>query len=327
MHNKISAFVGIVFILAFRVEPSDAQRKLEVGYLTPSVTFGPLFVTKHAGFFDKNGLDIELVFIQPAVLTQALVAGNIPIGIAGPLEIEASLRGADLVLLGTLGRTPALGFLVTRKEIVTTDQLKGKRLGISRLGAAPHRILELILQKLSLDPVKDVTVLQAGGSSARLLAVQAATIDGTLVSIDNASAARKAGLNLLVDVRKIGVEYLTGSVVTSRSFMNHNEDTIRRFMKAIIEGIHYFKTNKENSIQIMATYLKSFDQASLEFGYNWVAEDLQPKPYVRLPAVKSVLESIATRNPAAKEVKPERFMDLKFVRELDKTGFIDALYK
>ena len=316
-----------IFSFASVSETSGAPIKLTVGYLTVSASFSPLFVTKEAGMFKKNGLDVELVFIPPRVLTQAMLAEEVSIGIAGPLAIEASLRGADFVILGSLGKTPGLGYLVTRNEITKVEELRGKRFGVSRLGAAPHRILELTLQKLNIDPKKDVTILQIGGSAVRLAAVKKGSIDGTLVSVELAFAAKKLGLNVLVDLRKIGIKYLTGTIVTSKRFIEKNEDTVRRFIKAMVEGIHYFKTHKEKSMAIMARYMRVQDSEVIEYGYDWAAEDTKRKPYVRIAGVEGVLKSIASRNPKAKQAKPEQFIDSRFVTELDRSGFIDNLYK
>jgi NitT/TauT family transport system substrate-binding protein len=281
-------------------------------------------VAKHARFFEKNDLDVELLFVQPAVLAQAMLAGDPPIGISGPVEIEANLRGADFVILGTL-TTAGLAFLITRTEISQVGQLRGKRFGISRLGAAPHRILEMALEKLAIDP-KDVTILQAGGTSERLAAVRAGNLDATIVSVEAAYAAKRAGLNVIVDLKKLGVEYLLASMVTTRRFTRENENTARRFVKSMVEAIHYFKTHKQESIDIIARVFKTGDRESLEFAYNWAIDAIDRKPYPSIAGLKALLESIGTRDQRAKAVTPQDFVDSRFVKELDDSGYIDRLY-
>lgn len=321
-----TAIVLVLLVSLSRGENAEAQRKLKVGYLTVSASYSPLFVSQEVGIFAKNGLDVELIFVHPAVHTQALLAGDLDIGVAGPLEIEANLRGADFVLLATLAATPALPFLITRKEITKVEQLKGKKLGISRLGAAPHRILEMTLEKLGLNPA-EVSIVQAGGTGERLLAVRAGSIDGSIVSVEAAYAAKKFGLNLLVNLRALGIDYLLTTVLTTRRFVDKNEDTVRRFIKAIVEGIHYYKSRKRESIEIMGRYLKDLDREVLEFAYDFSAEDAPRKPHVSVSGLKAVLDNIATRNPKATQVRPEQFIDSRFVKELDQSGYIESLYK
>ena len=145
--------------------------------------------------------------------------------------------------------------------------------------------------------------------------------------MDAVYAAQKLGLNVLLDLKKLGVDFLTSTVVTKRSFVKNNEDTIRRFMKATVEAIHFYKTRKQDSLKILAKYFRGQDPDVVEFGYNRAAEDSQRKPYVRAAGVQAVLDSIARRNPRAKEFRPEQFIDSRFVKELDESGYIDSLYK
>ena len=147
------------------------------------------------------------------------------------------------------------------------------------------------------------------------------------MSVELAFAAKKLGLRVLVDIRKLGIEYLTNDMVTTRSFIEKNEDTVRKFVRAIVEGLHYYSTHKEKSMEIMARYMRTKDRKVIEVGYDWMAKEYQRKPYVSIRGIKAVLESIADRNPKAKEAKPEQFYNSKFVKELDESGFIDNLYR
>lgn len=305
-----------------------APIKLTVGYLSLGPTSGPAWIAKEAGFFDKNGLDVELIYVPPAVLTQAMLARSIPLGLMGATTlIEANLRGADFVLLGSIMHTSSVSFLVTRKEITKVEQLKGKRMGISRYGAASHRILEMALQKLGLDPQKDVSFLQIGSSPLRTAALKAGNIDGTILAVEESYAASKLGLNVLFDIRKVGIEYLTNDMATTRRFVKENEDIVRRFVKSNVEGIHFFKTHKEKTIEILIKYMRTKDREVIEASYDWHAQAFPRKPYVSMPGWNAVIQHISTMLPKAAEVKSEQMIDERFVAELDKSGFIDILYK
>jgi NitT/TauT family transport system substrate-binding protein len=283
---------------------------------------------KEAGIFHKNGLDADLIYIPPAILTQAMVARQVPIAVSGGSSmIEANLRGADFVLLGSLTQFPSLNFFVTRPEITRVEQLKGKRLGISRIGAAPHRILQLMLTKLNMDPKKDVAFIQIGNPGVVLSAIKDGRVDGGLLSPDYAHGAKKLGLHFLLNSRDLGVEYLTSDLATTRTFIGKNEDLLRSFVKSMVEGIHFYKTNKRKSMEVMRKYMRTDSLDIIEVGYDWYAQTYQAKPYVSVPGVRAVLQHIAEGMPRVMEANPQQFYDSRFVRELDQSGFIDNLYK
>jgi NitT/TauT family transport system substrate-binding protein len=319
--------LAAVLLVCAVINAYGATNKLNVGYLTVSSAFGVLWVTRDAGIFDKNGLDVGTVYVPPAVLTQSMLAKEIAIGFSGGSSmIDANLRGADFVLLGSLEKYPSLNYLVTRREITQPHELKGKKLGISRFGAAPHRILELTLAKLGIDAAKNVTFLQLGNPGVVLTGIKDGRVDAGLVSPDNLFTVKKLGLHVLLDLRQLSIEYLTTDIVTTRSFMAGQPDTVRSFMKAVVEGIHYFKSNKEKSMEVMAKYMKVDDVQMIEAGYQWYAQSYERKPYVSVNGVNAVLEHLAVKNPKAKEAKPEAFFDSKVIGELDRSGFIDSLY-
>jgi ABC-type nitrate/sulfonate/bicarbonate transport system substrate-binding protein len=159
-----------------------------------------------------------------------------------------------------------------------------------------------------------------------LAAVKAGHIDATIVSVESAYAAKKAGLNVFLDIRKLGVEYLLASVITTRRFVRENENTTRRVVKSIVEAIHYFKTHKQESIDIVAQFFKTGERESVEFAYTWAIEAIERKPYPSIAGLQALLDNIATRDQKAKLVTPQDFVDVRFVKELDDSGYIDSLY-
>jgi NitT/TauT family transport system substrate-binding protein len=329
--KRITFLAGaLTFFLTLGV-PDRILANLKIGYLSRSVSFAPLWVAKEAGIFAKHGLSAELIYVQPAILTQAMLAGELPMAISGgSTMIEANLRGADFVLLGSWLRNPGLNYLITRKEIIQAAQLKGKRFGISRVGAAPHRILQLALAKLGMDPNKDVSFLQIGNPSVVLLAIQSGNVDAGLADVEVANAAKKLGLHVLLEIRHLGIEYLTNDIVSRKGFVEKNEDLVRGFVKSIVEAIHYFKTKPKESLQILTRYTGSFGRnlESLQVGYDYYAQNgFQVKPYVSISGIKAVLEHVAAVNPKARDATVEQFYDSRFVQELDRNGYIDALYR
>jgi ABC-type nitrate/sulfonate/bicarbonate transport system substrate-binding protein len=300
-----------------------------VAYGTITSGYSVVWITKDAGIFAQNGLDVELLLIQSSpILAAAMVSGNVPLAVmGGAAAVASNLSGSDLVLIGSLRKISSLAFFVTTKDISRPEQLKGKILGIDRFGGAGDFILRLVLEKLGLNPEKDVTIRQVGQSPVRLAALQAGVIHGTTLSAEDKVAADRIGLPVLVDVRKLGVEILGSDLVATRNFIKAEETTVRRFMKALVEGIRYYKSHRVETMQTMARYMKVKDPALIEAGYDFNAQEYQRKPYPSIGGIQTALEQMSQTIPKAKNANVERFFDARFVRELDQSGFIDTLYK
>jgi NitT/TauT family transport system substrate-binding protein len=330
MAFQSALFVAVTILFFAPVSRLAAQvNKLRVGYSSVSAGQSVLWVTKEAGIFQKNGLDVELLFVQSAsLMAQALAGQSLPIAImSGATAIEGDLKGGDFLVLLMLKKTPALTYIVSSKNITKPEQLKGKKLGISRFGSVSDFLVRMALRELRLDPNKDVTLLQIGGTPLRTAALQAGTIDATVLTVEEKFSAEKFGINVLFDLRQLGLEFLTNDVVTTREFMKRDDATVRKFIKGLVEGIHYYKTHKKESIDIMARYMRSTDRKVIEVGYHFNSEEYGRKPYVSATAVQLALDEISRRNPKAKELKADHFVNSQFVGELDQSGFIDSLYR
>jgi ABC-type nitrate/sulfonate/bicarbonate transport system substrate-binding protein len=309
--------------------PAGAQIKMKAGYASIATGFAALWVAKEKGFFLKNGLDMELIVLQGGVqVNQALLAGSVEVGVGGGSPaIEGNLQGLDVVIISSLRKVVGFPYLVTVKEITRAEQLKGKTLGIDRYGDASDILLRWALRRIGLDPDKDVTIRSvAGGSSARALALQAGQIQGALVNAERAfMLSQRVGANVILDLTKSEMEFLTADVVATRRAIKEQEDGLRRFMRSVVEGIHFVKTYREPTIEVMAKYLRNADQKIIEVGYQQAAEHYLKKPYPAVNGVRFALENL-TKNPKAKQAKAEQFVDDRFIRDLDESGFIDGLY-
>jgi ABC-type nitrate/sulfonate/bicarbonate transport system substrate-binding protein len=328
--KRQAQFVVLLGILwSFSCGAAEAPIKLRVAYPTNAAGYAILWVTKDAGFFKKSGLEAELLYIQSSTLiAQAMAGGSVGITtMAGGSAIEANLQGLDLVLLASIKKRPSLTYLAAVKEITRPEQLKGRRVAVSRVGSSSDSILRLALRKLGLNPEKDVTILSVGNSPLRMAALQSGQIDATILTVEDKVAGEKFGLNILLDLRDLGLEFLETDVVTTKSFIQRDEEAVRRFMKAIVEGVHFFKTQKTKSMEIMAKYMRVKDPRIIEVGYDFHAEVYEKAPYPAVAAIQAALEEIAHRNPKAREAKPAQFIETKFVRQLDESGYIDSLYR
>lgn len=309
-----------------------AQRivKLYVGYVGNDAPQLPAWSAKEAGIFQKNGLDVQLVnFTGGPTAIAALLSGDVPITqVSGPSVVSSNLRGSDVVLVA--GGTVTLDvWLMSRPEIKTAEQLKGGTIGIARFGGVNDATLRFLLPKLGITPGKDVTITQVGGVPLRLAALEARRIQASLLSPPVSLTAKKRGLNVLADVAALGMVYQHTSVATTRRFIRENPDIIRKYVKSQIEAVHRLKTDRNTGVEVLAKYLGGTkDRDILEKAYDRaVADDQLPaKQYPTLVGIKAILDGLVDQDPKAKLARPEDFVDMQFIKELDQNGFIDILY-
>ncbi|MCL5958946.1 MAG: ABC transporter substrate-binding protein [Chloroflexi bacterium] len=303
---------------------AKAPDKLRIAYSSISGAQAIPFITKDAGLFEKYNLDVEILFISgSSKLVASLLAGETPIIVTGAqAPVEAAVAGGDAVMIA--GTSHNLVFWVyTRPEIKEPQQLKGKKLAITRFGSATHFAARYALQKWGLDPTKDVTLLQLNEMPAMVSALESGAVDAAILSSPSNIQARKHGFRELVDLGSSGLEYQQGGVNTTKSFIQKNEDVVRRFMKAFIEGLHKYRTDKQFSIKSLAAFLKTDDREVLEETYqNYAQKYIVEVPYPSINGIKTIIEEMSEQNPKAKDVKPESVVDLRFMKELDESGFI-----
>ena len=306
---------------------AEAPLKIRAGYSVITAGPGVIWVTKEAGIFRKNGLDVELLYISTTLLSQAMLSGGVDIGVGtGIAAITSHVEGSDLVILSSVSTTGSLVYLISSKEITKPEQLEGKRVGLTRLGSTAHFVLRLALRELGISE-KKVSILQMESSANLLVALQKGNIDAFTTTEEYRFAAQKLGFNVLVDLRKLGIKTLGTDLFARRDFIQKNEEAGRRFIRAIVEGIHYYKTHKDRSMEIMARYMRGKDLEMVRVGYDFYAPVYSAKPYPNIEGIKLALQDLAQRNPKAKEAKPEQFLEARFVKDLDESGFIDRLYR
>ena len=309
----------------------QGPKQVYISYGAVDVDQLPGWIAKETGIFRQNGLDAQLVyFTGGAQRIAALLSGDAPITQgSGPAAIMSNLRGADVVVIA--GGTVTLDFwLMSRPEIKSPQQLRGGSIGISRFGGVNDSILRFLMPKLGLTIGKDVAVRQVGGLSERLAALETSQIQATILSLPANLVAKKKGFNVLADVAALGLVYQHTSVATTRKFIRENPDTVRRYVKAQVEAVHRLKTDKETGLKVLAKYLGGLkDREILEIAYNRAVSDdrLPRQQYPTLEGIKTILEDLAEGEPKAKTAKPEDFVDMRFVQELDQSGFLNKLYR
>ncbi len=320
----------LLSVISLLVWPSwvVGQIKLKVAYPTTVGAIAVVWVAKEAKLFDKHGLDVELIYIAGSSrVVQAMLARDIPISeIAIPAVIQANLAGADLVMLAGPNHKPGQKIMV-KPEIRRREDLKGKKLGISRFGTSDDFMIRYVLGQWNLQPERDVALIQMGGSPETLAGLAAGAVDGGLLSSPLHLQAVKLGYPMLADFSTIGVDYQGAGVVTTRSFLRDAPDTMRRYLRAYVEGLHRFKTDKAFAAKVIGKYSRMTDPDALEETYQHYAVKVMPRvPYPTIKGIQMVLDEMATRAPKARGLAPESFIDVGYLKELEQGGYIKKLY-
>ncbi len=314
------------------LSPAFAQlTRVNVGYSAISADQLPAWVGKDTGIFAKEGLDVQLIFFTggtTAIL--ALVSGDVPITqVSGPGLVNSVLAGSDAVFVAA-GMTSLNYVLMGKPGVKSTEQLKGGSLAISRFGSATDSIARFALKKINLVPGKDVTLMQVGSGPERLNALMTGRVTAAVINPPSSFVAEKRGLAVIADVAQMGLVFQHTGVATTRRFIREHRDIVQRYVRAHVEAVHRMWTDKEATLKALGHYMGSgVDREILERSReNVLTEAMYPKKqYPSLEGLKTVLEDIGERDPRAKSAKPEQFVDFSFIKELDESGFIDALYK
>ena len=303
--------------------------KVTTSYVSDSAGVLPLWLAKEAGIFARNGLDVQAVRVHAAVGVMALMSGELQFVLAsGPVVVDSALRGSNAVYVA--GGMSTLDFvLVTRPEIKTAEQLKGGSVGLSAFRGANPTATRFALQKLGLGP-KDVSLIVVGGTSERIASLRLGKIQGTLFSPPQNITAQREGFNALADVAELGLPFVHIGVATTRAFIRDNPEIVRRYVKSYVEAIAAMKTDRELAVKTLTKYLGQIkDRDILIKSYEAAAPDnrISRKQYPYLAGLQVALDLLLEENPKAKGARPEDFVDNRFIKELDDSGYIDNLYK
>ena len=318
------AAVSVAILICPLDGTGAAADKIRVAYSAVSPTQGVLWVAEVGGLFSKNGLNAELVYTRAAIET--LIAGEVEFGqMTGSLMFSARLQGADPVMLA--GVQDILNDrLVVRSNINSVEDLKGKRIGVFRFGSASHMRMLNVLPRYGMGE-RDVTFLQVGDTPERLIALNGGSIDATLLSPPDHLEALRAGTKILLNLRDLNVPYQGSGLVTTQRLLGRNRDLVRRVVKTFVEAIHLVRTNPALSKRAFAKYRQSKDEKRIDDAYQALREVVKPKPYPSVEGFKTIINDALDRIPAAKTANPKDFIDTSLLEELDRSGYIDGLYR
>jgi NitT/TauT family transport system substrate-binding protein len=323
-----SIFVALpLFLYASGV--ALAADKLVFGWSAIAGSQAVPWIMKEAGLFEKHGLDTTVIYLDGGSRAiQVLLSGDVPVVQGGGNSpVVARLRGGDVTLIAGIVNVLAYT-LIVHPDIKKPEDLRGKKLAISRFGSNSDYATRKILLKWGLVPDKDVAIVQIpGGQPTRLASVQNKQVAGLVAQPPVTVLARKAHLNMLAEPADFGSAYTNTPIATTGAFIRERRDTVRRFTRALVEGIYIYKTQKEFAKRAIAKYMRVTDPEAVEDSYQFFSPIVPAKPYPPLEGIKEVLLEVSEKEPKARTLKPEDFADSSFVKELDESGFIDGLYR
>lgn len=298
---------------------------LRIAYSAISGAMSSLWVAKEAGYFKREGLDVELLYIGGgSLLIQSMLSGDVPFAYGPSVPvINASLRGSDLVLIGNTGDSLVFS-IMSRPEIKQPGALKGKKVGITRLGGSTDWALDAALKQWGLERAQ-VTVIQTGGMPEGLAALSSGSLDAVVLSPPSNFRAAKAGMSELADVGQMKIIFPNTPLSTTRSFIRSQRDTALRFMRGFTQGLQRLRADKEFSTKVLSKYTKVMDSETLAqlhqtYGVRYSGDRI---PYVRAEGVEEILRR--TPGKEAREAKAGDFIDNGLLKELEQSGWFKAL--
>jgi ABC-type nitrate/sulfonate/bicarbonate transport system substrate-binding protein len=321
--------LGFLFLLFAAPPWSWSAEKILIGYSSISGSYIGLWVAHDAGLFAREGLEDQMILIPSgSQLAQVAVAGEVDIAaLNGSSAMAAALQGADIKVVGNTTNKLIFSIYV-RPEIKTVEGLKGKKVGVTRFGSATDISARFALRKHNLDPQKDVTILQMGAMSSIMGGLQGGSIDAGLVSPPTLFAVEKLGFKELVNITDMDLAFPNPSLIVQGGIMRRKPDLVDRFMRTYARGIHRARTDRELTFKSIAKYTKIEDPTLLQKAYDlYVGKVLEKAPYINMTGMQNALDDLAKTVPAAKNAKPEQFIEHRFLDNLEKSGLLKELYR
>jgi ABC-type nitrate/sulfonate/bicarbonate transport system substrate-binding protein len=319
--------VVVVIVLAVTDCCSFAQTKLLLGYSSLSSNQTPVWVAKEEGFYKRFGVDADLILIEGSTRgAQALISGDLPmIGMAGQAVISTRARGSDLVTVA--GMVNKMNYIfVGSPSVKSSEDLKGKRIGISQIGTASYHAVILALKQWHLDARHDrITILQVGTQTARVASINSGGSDAIIVNPGLSSAMKQRGYNIIADFSELAIPYPLQLLATRERFLKNDPDVAERLIKAFVAG-NTFTLDPKNKNRVKATlakylWLSNVEQA--EEHYQSALPVLPKKPYVDIAGIASMIEFLTESDPSVAKIKPEQVINHTIMKKLDDSGFIE----
>lgn len=323
LHKLVATALTVVLLSGAEV----FAQPIKVGYAALSAGQAIAWMAKEGGYLSKYGIEAEFIYIPAIAATQALIAGEIQLAqVTGVSTAGAILAGSDVrIVASSLNRL--VGFIYARPEIKSPEQLKGKKLGISRFGALSDTAAGIFLERFGLKRGTDVAIIQLGGLPEIVTAMERGAVQAGFASPPNSSRARRLGMKELFDIDALGLEVQQTCITVTSRYLRERRSVVKSFVQAYGEGLHRFVTDRDFSIQVMKKYLRMDEKELLDDAHSVYSQRVQKIPYPTLKGIQFILDEMAERQPQARKATPENFVDLSLLQEIDQSGFFKQLWK
>jgi len=323
---KLAAFL-ILLIGSMPVTAFTAEKLVGI-HSALAISQSLPWIAREAGIFRRNNIDFDLVFMRSSsVVTAAMLGGSAEVGLPGGVGIvHAFVQGAqDFVFIGAV-KNILTHSIVANPQIKRPEDLKGKRIGVTRIGSNSHYFGVQAIQRIGLDPTRDVIFRQTGGDFAGLAALTNGTVDA-MVLLTYGQSAITQGFQYVIYGPDFRIPYAAAVFVTRRSVMAQRPQVIGQFMRAMAEAATIVHTDREFTYKVLSKFLRLNDRKILEDSFNTEIKALEPKLDIRPEAVQATLEEISPMEPRAKNFHPEQLIDRRYLEEMEKSGFFERLWE
>ncbi len=334
MLMTLRLFLALFFLWALApASPSQAQTartQLKIAVSTTEPHNAPLWVGKDKKFFDKYGLDVQLVFVSGgSLVTQMLAAGEIQIAASAPASLVSLIAGGEKIVmfLGLSNTSPFT--LITQPYVKTAGDLKGKRLGTARFGGSSYISAMIALNYLGLDPRRDkITIMQTGLDPERVTALEQKALDAAMLQRLATKIMINKGYNPLLNLNQAKIPYQNTVLGAKRDFIAARPKVMENFVRATVEAYGYIfnRENKQAVKEVIARNLRMRNVEDAEDYYTGALEELDRKPYPTAQGLRTVLKYVAEQNPKVASLKAEELIDSSLLRKLDDEGFFQKVY-
>ena len=327
---RIISFISLAVLTLGNVcelQAAALPAKIAIGFAAMNARVIPLWAAKEEGFFAKNDIDAEPIFVRGApTLNAAMLSGDLQAGYTGGTAVMgAAVGGADLKILAVITNKVTYD-LVARSGIRNLEDLRGKQIGVTSIGGTNWMGTILGLERLGLDPNRDkINFIVAGDDSVRTQGVLAGAIDATAVDGVYSKILREKGLPVLAEFSALKIPITSTSIICRNAFIQKNPRIVESLLKAVLEGIIWgiSPVNKSKVIGLISKRLRITPQEAEE-GYKDMLLGLERRPFPSVEGIKNIQRLMKSRNPRMAELKVEDLIDASFMRKLDESGFIDG---
>jgi NitT/TauT family transport system substrate-binding protein len=334
MHQRSVKLTGILntlfLFLAWMILPIDslAADKLVTLYSAHAIPYAMPWVAEELGLFKKYDIDFAFVYIpSSSTATSAILGNNVEVGLLGGVGIvNAYVNGAtDLVFIGSIKNIMTQSVLA-KPDITKLEQLRGKKIGVTRIGSNTHFFTVQAFRRAGMNPDKDITFIQTGGEAETLGALVSGRIDAATLLPPSDGRAIAQGFRYVVFGPDIGIPYAASTIATRRSIIAKRTPVIGRFMRAMAEASKSMHRDKELVYRVMEKKLRIKDRAILDASYAIEMKVMEPRLELKAQAIQPMIEEVARTNPRANEVKPQELMDRRYLAEMESSGFFNQIW-